>query len=201
MELLHTSTRHSTISGSARSKGLCVPITLVCGQIQPHWSILSEEVDGGCLPHLSECYRGGARSPVATTLGNPEENIYHPYRSKLDWDLANWANRHNPGSNALLELLAIPGVVEKLDVSYLSSREMSKIVNESLPDPATFLREEGRRDQRTLCLPATQPQHPILSEGYHFVAAANWSGALPNLPLPWESLSTCLFQGESHHHD
>ncbi|TFK96266.1 hypothetical protein BDV98DRAFT_608376 [Pterulicium gracile] len=76
------------------------------------------------------------------TFGNPAENIYHPYRSKLDWDLANWANRHNPGSNALLELLAIPGVVEKLDVSYSSSREMNKIVNESLPDPAKFLREE-----------------------------------------------------------
>ncbi|TFK99241.1 hypothetical protein BDV98DRAFT_594929 [Pterulicium gracile] len=76
------------------------------------------------------------------TLGNPEENIYHPYRSKLDWDLANWANRRNPGSNALLELLAISGVVKKLDISYSSSRKMNKIVDESLPDPATFLREE-----------------------------------------------------------
>ncbi|TFK98891.1 hypothetical protein BDV98DRAFT_584495 [Pterulicium gracile] len=61
------------------------------------------------------------------TFGNPEENIYHPYRSKLDWNLANWANRRNPGSNALSDCWPFLALSKKLTSSTY---------------PATFLREE-----------------------------------------------------------
>ncbi|TFK96957.1 hypothetical protein BDV98DRAFT_597059 [Pterulicium gracile] len=74
-------------------------------------------------------------------LGNPEENIYHPYRSKLDWDLASWLIDATQGLTLSRNCWPFL-VVEKLDLSFSSSREINKIVNESLPGPATFLREE-----------------------------------------------------------
>ncbi|TFK95251.1 hypothetical protein BDV98DRAFT_587226 [Pterulicium gracile] len=135
------------------------------------------------------------------TLGNPEENIYHPYLSKLDWDLANWANRRNPGSNALLELLAIPGVVEKLDLSYSSSCEMNKIVNESLPDPATFLCEEvsvkGAKSDVYLPPEKHYKDKTMSKRVYHDTNTATfwWNAQSPVLNLKsscFELLHSCL---------
>lgn len=38
------------------------------------------------------------------------ENRYHPFVSELDWKVAQWAIKDNPGQNALDRLLAVPGV-------------------------------------------------------------------------------------------
>lgn len=38
------------------------------------------------------------------------ENIWAPFKSRLDWDLAQWAKMRGPGSTALSELLGIEGV-------------------------------------------------------------------------------------------
>lgn len=37
------------------------------------------------------------------------DNLYTPYKSKLDWDFANWAKRQGCGSTAVTELLGIEG--------------------------------------------------------------------------------------------
>ena len=37
-------------------------------------------------------------------------NIYAPFSSKLDWEVARWAKMRGPGSNAMIELLSIEGV-------------------------------------------------------------------------------------------
>ena len=39
-----------------------------------------------------------------------EDNIYAPFKSKLDWDFAQWAKLRGPGSTAINELLNIDGV-------------------------------------------------------------------------------------------
>ena len=42
---------------------------------------------------------------------NPAEpNLFAPFRSKLDWDMARWAKLRGPSSTAFSELLAIDGV-------------------------------------------------------------------------------------------
>lgn len=37
-------------------------------------------------------------------------NPYHPFHSKLEWEIARWAKDQGPGANAMTKLLAIPGV-------------------------------------------------------------------------------------------
>ncbi len=39
-----------------------------------------------------------------------EDNVYAPFKSKLDWDFARWAKLRGPGSMALDEFLRIDGV-------------------------------------------------------------------------------------------
>lgn len=39
-----------------------------------------------------------------------QENIYHPFSSKMDWDVARWAKLCGLSSTALSDLLAIEGV-------------------------------------------------------------------------------------------
>ena len=41
---------------------------------------------------------------------DPEDNMYLPFKSKLDWDFARWAKLRGPGSTAINELLNIDGV-------------------------------------------------------------------------------------------
>lgn len=62
-----------------------------------------------------------AGAPVATVLEpsfpsqydkgvNSHDNLYTPFSSRLDWEVARWAKLRGPGSNALTELLRIDGV-------------------------------------------------------------------------------------------
>ena len=37
-------------------------------------------------------------------------NIYSPFLSRIDWDVAKWAKLRGPSSNATTELLETPGV-------------------------------------------------------------------------------------------
>jgi hypothetical protein len=37
-------------------------------------------------------------------------NPYHPFSTKLDWEVACWAKKRGQGSNALTDLLNIEGV-------------------------------------------------------------------------------------------
>jgi hypothetical protein len=39
-----------------------------------------------------------------------QENIYAPFVSQLDWEVARWAKFHGPSSNSFTELMAIDGV-------------------------------------------------------------------------------------------
>lgn len=39
-----------------------------------------------------------------------EDNLFYPFNSELDWRIAQWAIKDNPGQNAFDRLLAVPGV-------------------------------------------------------------------------------------------
>jgi hypothetical protein len=43
-------------------------------------------------------------------LQDSKDNMYAPFKSKLDWDFAQWAKLRGPGSTAINELLNIDGV-------------------------------------------------------------------------------------------
>ncbi|CDO69799.1 hypothetical protein BN946_scf184766.g44 [Trametes cinnabarina] len=54
---------------------------------------------------------------------------YWPFTSKLDWEVAQWAKKRGPGSTSLTELLQIETVVERLGLSYSTSRELNNIID------------------------------------------------------------------------
>ncbi|KAI0056853.1 hypothetical protein BV25DRAFT_1872634 [Artomyces pyxidatus] len=62
-------------------------------------------------------------------------NVYHPFAHRMDWDVAQWAKELGPSQNAFTKLLAVPGVIEKLGLSYKDSRSLNQTID-SLPDCA-----------------------------------------------------------------
>ncbi|KAK7024551.1 hypothetical protein VNI00_016226 [Paramarasmius palmivorus] len=112
--------------------------------------------------HIEDCLRhkpfivkfgGHAGRPISDTkvddsntryeraLGN-DKFLWHPFRSRLDWEVARWGKLRGPGSNALNELLQIPGLAEKLDLSFKTTHELNKIIDGQLPGRPPFHRHE-----------------------------------------------------------
>ena len=107
---------------------------------------------------------GSAGAPITGPHGDatlngpghvdPRDSIWAPFRSQCDWEIAHWAKMSGPTSSAVTELLAIPEVwvslfnyrdanvsrqvVEKLDLSYRSTRELNTIIDNDLPGPPPF---------------------------------------------------------------
>ncbi|KAJ3501738.1 hypothetical protein NMY22_g18820 [Coprinellus aureogranulatus] len=69
-------------------------------------------------------------------------NIWAPFASKVDWEVAKWAKLRGPGSTALSELLAIEGVVDALKLSFKNSDELNKTIDNNLPQRPQFKRHE-----------------------------------------------------------
>lgn len=97
----------------------------------------------------------------ATLLGNnSDSNPFHPFASKLDWEVAKWAKLQGPSSSSLKDLLKIEGVKwftpmvarqvsdsiplqvhEMLGLSYETPRQLNRTID-SLPGQGEFKREE-----------------------------------------------------------
>ncbi|KAL0574790.1 hypothetical protein V5O48_007182 [Marasmius crinis-equi] len=75
-------------------------------------------------------------------LGSTGTAVWHPFTSELDWLVGKWAKLRGPGSNAFNELLKIPGLVKKLDLSYKTMQELNSIIDNQLPGRPRFRREE-----------------------------------------------------------
>ncbi|KAJ3547009.1 hypothetical protein NM688_g5449 [Phlebia brevispora] len=90
----------------------------------------------GTLPSSYAEY--ASRIPCA---GDPT-NIYSPFTSELDWKVARWAKLRGPGSTAVSELLEIPGVQDKLGLSYKNARELNRLVDALPAMHPRFVREE-----------------------------------------------------------
>ncbi|KAJ7020868.1 hypothetical protein C8F04DRAFT_1403295 [Mycena alexandri] len=63
-------------------------------------------------------------------------NGFAPFASELDWRIAEWVVKEGPGHKAFDRLLDIPGVREKLGLSYSNIRGLHQIIDE-IPDRAT----------------------------------------------------------------
>lgn len=74
-------------------------------RIQPFGGRAGETLNGGAAARDGfEKYE--SKLP---DVQNPN-NIYHPFDSKMDWEIAAWASTYGIGSNALTALLSIEGV-------------------------------------------------------------------------------------------
>ena len=92
-----------------------------------------------------------------------QENIFAPFASQLDWEVARWAKIRGPGSNSFTELMAIDGVSrylvvmmqevtvllltemkvhKRLGVSFKNSRELNELIDKHLPGRPPFRRKE-----------------------------------------------------------
>ncbi|KAJ8486966.1 hypothetical protein ONZ51_g4471 [Trametes cubensis] len=95
---------------------------------------------------------------ASAAIRDNAETGSHPHRSArpmsntflLEWELARWAMLRGPGSTAFSELLAIPGLVERLDLSYKTTQELEKIVDMQLSSGRPrFVRQEIELDGET----------------------------------------------------
>ncbi|KAJ7212695.1 hypothetical protein GGX14DRAFT_361455 [Mycena pura] len=81
---------------------------------------------------------GRAETPAYTAYKNElggidEGNPWHPWQSRMDWEVAQWAKLRGSTSTAFTDLLAIEGVREALGLSYSNSRELNEIIDLNLP--------------------------------------------------------------------
>ncbi|KAJ7918864.1 hypothetical protein B0H13DRAFT_2433854 [Mycena leptocephala] len=78
-----------------------------------------------------------------SSLGSSTDlNPYAPFNSKMDWEIAKWAKLRGSGSTAFTDLLHIDGVRDSLNLSYGTSPELNKIIDEKLPGRPKFTRSE-----------------------------------------------------------
>ncbi|KAJ7097473.1 hypothetical protein C8R44DRAFT_643642 [Mycena epipterygia] len=83
-------------------------------------------------------------------MGGPDSvNGFAPFASELDWRIAEWVIKDGPGHKAIDCLLHIPGVCEKLGLSYTNIRGLHQIVD-NIPECA------GSWTTKTLSF----PDHP-----------------------------------------
>ena len=60
-------------------------------------------------------------------------SVFAPFTSYLDFRFGLWAKMRGPSSTAVTELLKIPGVTDKLKLSYKTSQELNKIIDTCIP--------------------------------------------------------------------
>ncbi|PCH41885.1 hypothetical protein WOLCODRAFT_89528 [Wolfiporia cocos MD-104 SS10] len=73
-----------------------------------------------------------------TDLGTQQTNIWAPFSSRMDWEIARWEKLQGPSSTAFSDLLAIDGVVEALGLTYKDSNELNAIIDRSIPGNPHF---------------------------------------------------------------
>ncbi|KAG1764282.1 hypothetical protein EV702DRAFT_1182605 [Suillus placidus] len=69
-------------------------------------------------------------------------NIYAPFASQMDWDMAKWAKLCGSSAIAFTNLLEIDGFSDHLGLSYKNSKELNKIIDKDLPGRPKFKREQ-----------------------------------------------------------
>ncbi|KAJ7112281.1 hypothetical protein C8R44DRAFT_833175 [Mycena epipterygia] len=71
-------------------------------------------------------------------MGGPDMlHGFAPFASELDWKIAEWVVKDGPGHKAFDRLLDIPGVREKLGLSYSNIRGLHQIIDE-IPERAAW---------------------------------------------------------------
>ncbi|KAF8262257.1 hypothetical protein EI94DRAFT_1704905 [Lactarius quietus] len=81
-------------------------------------------------------HQGSSRYQTSTEAFGA--SVWAPFRSQCDWEIARWAKMRGLTSSAMEELLAISEVVDKLGLSYSSTRELNHIIDNELSGPPLF---------------------------------------------------------------
>ncbi|KAJ3553348.1 hypothetical protein NP233_g12667 [Leucocoprinus birnbaumii] len=128
---------HSTDTGVASA---AVPALGVNNALDP------DAPDPSVLSLLSEARRSVEHILVNAGHGPEPQSIItyndHYPRSKFDWEIAQWAKLRGPSSTAFSELLAIDGISEKLGLSYKTTDELNRKIEQHLPGRPQFHRRE-----------------------------------------------------------
>ncbi|KAG2136520.1 uncharacterized protein EDB93DRAFT_1303272 [Suillus bovinus] len=61
------------------------------------------------------------------------ENIYYPFASKIEWEIARWAKLRGSSSTAFTDLLSIDWSDEHLGLSFKNANELNKLIDHELP--------------------------------------------------------------------
>ncbi|KAL0573467.1 hypothetical protein V5O48_008494 [Marasmius crinis-equi] len=93
-------------------------------------------------PLSDEAMGADADTQYKEQLGN-SASPWHPFTSQTDWEVARWAKLRGPGSNAFNEFLKIPGVVDALGLSFKTTEELNRIIDNKLPGRPAFQRAEA----------------------------------------------------------
>ncbi|KAG2349791.1 hypothetical protein BDR05DRAFT_972736 [Suillus weaverae] len=73
-----------------------------------------------------------ANARYSTQLDD-KDNIYFPFCSQTEWEIARWAKLCGPSSTAFTDLLAIDSVAESLGLSFKNTKELNAIIDHELP--------------------------------------------------------------------
>ncbi|KAN0140201.1 hypothetical protein V8E53_002097 [Lactarius tabidus] len=65
-------------------------------------------------------------------------DIWAPFCSQCDWEIACWAKMRGPSSSAVADLFAIPGVIDNLELSYRTPKQLNDIIDKELPGRPQF---------------------------------------------------------------
>ncbi|KAG1886982.1 hypothetical protein F4604DRAFT_1877587 [Suillus subluteus] len=104
--------------------------------VEPEWEPTVEAVEEdnnhrqhGCtvMPYPDPC-TGQEITNRANCYAANEENLYHPFSSKMDWEVTRWAKLCGLSSTAFSDLLAIKGVSEHLSLSFKNANELNAII-------------------------------------------------------------------------
>ncbi|KAG1879977.1 hypothetical protein F4604DRAFT_1879899 [Suillus subluteus] len=61
------------------------------------------------------------------------DNVWAPFVSRIDYEVAKWAKLCGSGSTTFSELLAVEGLHDALGLSYQNTRELNQIIDRHLP--------------------------------------------------------------------
>ncbi|KAG2743481.1 hypothetical protein P692DRAFT_201886479 [Suillus brevipes Sb2] len=84
-----------------------------------------------------------SNSTYGTQLGSSNtDNIYAPFASKMDWEMARWAKLQGISATAFSDLISIEGLGDNIGLSFKKSRELNKIIDDELPGHPKFKHEQ-----------------------------------------------------------
>ncbi|KAF8267553.1 hypothetical protein EI94DRAFT_1786387 [Lactarius quietus] len=100
---------------------------------------------GGMAGAVHSKARLGQNETYGLRIGEESQgNIYAPFTSQIDWEVARWAKMRGPSSNSFTELMAIDGmkVHEQLGLLFKHLRELNQLIDTHLPGCPPFQRKE-----------------------------------------------------------
>ncbi|KAI0708896.1 hypothetical protein C8Q72DRAFT_878767 [Fomitopsis betulina] len=94
-----------------------------------------------CTPPLAGQPTRSGYEAYAHQVDPKDMNLYAPFTSRLDWEIAQWAKLRGPGSTVFSDLLTIEEVCERLGLSFKNTNELNKIIDNKLPNHCPVFRQ------------------------------------------------------------